>query len=1412
MNLKKGGIMKNTKLVKGFKRWPSDAGVTFEGFEEIRLKSREEVRKKLEDFIKYCLDSKKPAIRVLLGEWGEGKTDAFNRYIKPRVEATKNYAFLISASTLSNAYNPESGAIYKLLNSTTLSASKFIAALLYAIKEENHVDKIPDCSSYEHAEDYILHCLNNLLGSIEHKKLFVFIDEFEELLLEKGTKLKDIISGIKETINGQFEPIDEKGQYAGCLHLIVAATPDAYYRLEVTEDIALVFGGLGRRAGVIELPIVTKAEGIGFFLALLRYAYNGHLPKELPIENLGIFHTLYRIAQGNPGNMVSLFTRLFSSAKHNNNIEIVNEDVFLRFLRGEKIFIYGGSAPCLESEVFDRIIRTLSEQRTKELGEACAKVLKKIVSNVIPWSENQLKAHVRSYNVSNIVGMIINELKNREKIEKAIIKVAPLRKDKTLDDVKAAFGEFIKTSRNEKYIKIDNFECSFKEFVDMITFFDFDQNREMITKIFLPTDRNNLLHFFEGINEERSIELENMIKRRKLCEDERYYLASETLLSQIYPSPVPRELEFIKNREKRMKIWRDITKNLSDYYENYMPIAFINLLERSGIFHLKIKEITLPENIEVAEVQFNDVKFTAMFYSVNGDVKSDDIEDISRQLRSLKPVHCVILLFTGEIMEEAKEKISDKELGPEGENRIVEIKLHPTLAKRILAIYLAERGGVAEDISSELLESVIKNTVTIDLDLENKMKEWLRSQESKGLAIIDIPSESTLDLGELADAQKFYINFLGKEMDPEEVFDENQKILKFIKPETKKVALIPDIEKPKFQRISVDLEKNGFLIRKNGKLIVKKHPVEEKILNILKKEQKVSKEDLLKYFILKNPKHLTEVFLPMLEYKGLIQGEAGYYSLTDESKLSEEVEQNYQRFLKICEKEEWKNFGFVLMTKEKGYRFFSLTEFRNLLVLLHREIQQMRRLENELVLQKLSLLQKLLFHFFEVYYPLIKQSIEAKEYMLSKIKNARDEFEERISSIQKECDKWLKIKFDTKNVKEVREIKELINEIQESEKESLEELTKIVEEINKDEEKRKAFFFRKSDDEANYFNLKLYLIVETCKKIERYVEDKRKTLEEIEKIFGALNETKNRLKEKLLELRVPDEFEISTKVAQILKDILENVLPAEPLSMASVCLSDILDETKKEEKSLHGVLDTVHQCLGAFEELVSTEKLFISLNYTSNNVLMKAKQFFDTSDYKELVGSSEQNIGKIKEEYKKLISKVDFRKSPEHLLSKIKDLQENIKLIEEKIQKELNKLEEEWKNYIQRYITKLTNMSKLLNVVGQHVKEKERLFSQIEGAEKQLSIEKIEESNLTVSKINNMINVIEEEFYEQIKNILSKDEVFVLEFIISHKEKRWIPANEIINSTAGKTQCDIKEVLRKLVEKGILQEGYTLIF
>jgi hypothetical protein len=454
-----------------FDRLPKDAGVTFEGFEDIRIKSREVVREELEDFLKYCKGARGTALRVITGEWGEGKTDAYVRYIRKKCEDEGNLAFFVSASNLSISFDIAN--VQKLLETTSLPAVRFLTALLFSIKQEQKEKLIPNLEKYGNAEEYLETTFENFTGQKKSRRIIVFIDEFEDLLLHTE-KLKQIISGIKETINGQYKQIDESGKFEGCLHLIIAATPDAFYRLEVSEDTSLIFGGLGRRLNRIDLPQVSKEEGIKFQFSLLNYSYKNNLPKLLPFKNLGIFDAIFRIAQGNLGNMVSLFTRLMNSAAlEENNVKIIDYEHFLNFLEKQQIFVYGGASPCLEQETFLRMKKTVEDQKTKDLGENCATLLKLLTGELKPFStlEFSNRMHWSEKDAKNFINIVNTDLKDRENIERAVVKLAPLKKDRSFEDVIQAFKEYVTTEKGKKWIRIENYAESLEDFKDRITFF-----------------------------------------------------------------------------------------------------------------------------------------------------------------------------------------------------------------------------------------------------------------------------------------------------------------------------------------------------------------------------------------------------------------------------------------------------------------------------------------------------------------------------------------------------------------------------------------------------------------------------------------------------------------------------------------------------------------------------------------------------------------------------------------------------------------------------------------------------------------------------------------------------------------------------------------------------------------------------
>lgn len=109
-------------------RLPPDAGVTFDGFDGYSIPSRASVKKKIDEFLNYALkEASSPAVRAIVGEWGEGKTEAYERYVRAAAGERKFKTCRVLASTLDKCL--EGSKYSTLIQSSPVSAVRFLGAL-----------------------------------------------------------------------------------------------------------------------------------------------------------------------------------------------------------------------------------------------------------------------------------------------------------------------------------------------------------------------------------------------------------------------------------------------------------------------------------------------------------------------------------------------------------------------------------------------------------------------------------------------------------------------------------------------------------------------------------------------------------------------------------------------------------------------------------------------------------------------------------------------------------------------------------------------------------------------------------------------------------------------------------------------------------------------------------------------------------------------------------------------------------------------------------------------------------------------------------------------------------------------------------------------------------------------------------
>ncbi|HDH07014.1 MAG TPA: hypothetical protein ENF87_01460, partial [Thermoproteales archaeon] len=209
----------------------------------------------------------------------------------------------------------------------------------------------------------------------------------------------------------------EGGKYEGCLHLIIAVTPEAWYRLQTSEKLSQISGGFVRRIDAINLPPIPKHEGVNFVFQLLEYSYKSGLPNPLPMKSVGIFATIFQITKGNPGGIVKLFTKLLESAKipEEKAVRVIDGAFLLEALEGEQVSVYGATSPCIEKNTLTRFCCSISESQRNKVAEKCEILFKTLLGELKPFSEKELKKRLRyhDYRITNLVNIVNNTLRQK---------------------------------------------------------------------------------------------------------------------------------------------------------------------------------------------------------------------------------------------------------------------------------------------------------------------------------------------------------------------------------------------------------------------------------------------------------------------------------------------------------------------------------------------------------------------------------------------------------------------------------------------------------------------------------------------------------------------------------------------------------------------------------------------------------------------------------------------------------------------------------------------------------------------------------------------------------------------------------------------------------------------------------------
>ena len=1415
-----------------YKRLLDPHAATFTGFKFAKIPSREPVERNLKNFLKRTREAQFLTVALIKAEWGEGKTDAFERYIKPEVEKKGDIAYLVSTSTIVNKLSKAS----TLFPTNPPESVTLLATIFYSIKDElkakdEDYSLFPKETQFEDVLSYIKKTLENHLSSPKGKKrrrMYIFIDEFEEILLQPLDIQKKFLSGIKELINGQLRVIHKGGKFEGCVHFIIACTPYAYNRLKEDVNLKEIFGSISSRIGpsVIELPQISREESLKFLIDLINYCYDGKIPKTFPVKSSGILNGICTISQRNLRPMIQLLIELFSAASIDGKLRVIDYDFFIETLRGREISIYGEVTSCIDNDLLSKIETTLLN--VKNYGEKCLRLFKLLAGELKPFSVQELAQRLNIYEdeVHNFVEIINQELK-KIGISRAIARFEPLKEDKeiekVLESIKPVSGQII-LLRNKIPVTI---------FKDELVHFEIKGQGELSPVMIFPRENDEFIRLFETYEPIEIDEDEAETFHRKIKDffdftaRQRRFMLSKELILQLYPSPLVMQLDFIMERPKRMSLWREAIKNFADM-QLALRDAFIEVINNSDRF-----KITGPP--EVFSMKYRprpgtEINIATAIYSSTTGINMNDILSIKELLKREK-IDLILLVYTGSLDEEASQELNEMP-------KVLPVHLKTIRAQQLIALSLARRRDIA--INENLLKGRLKQ-MFYETDFTRLFDSWAQKCKEKGFLVEDLRKTFGEKDESLAQAMIYYIETVKKEFTLEDVFEQMKKLKSFRLYGGKGISFDPfDIDITKLDKFKdrlrdyhLDLLRNSFIREtESGKVEIICSPIERRILDLIKSGKR-NLEGIKRSFIFfaQNKRILEQVYLPILEMKGYIKINKDEILPISRQELEQETLKLLEAYLsKVNEKRKqpWWNFAHICISKERESKIIMLEEFDQYIRSLREKYDNPEiRYDEELSIRLLRHMRILLDYYNNSLEPIVNEAYAHSKELEQEIEGHIDDIEHELNRILEEYNKYSEKKYSLENIEEYLSIKERLSEFRELIKkqyarDEIESGVSLLDdqfEVRRKYEGRpRYFYFKARKEEASFFNYKIYEMKRALDAFRKKYEEIKNRCAEIRRIMDDSLIISNNIKSKLIKFNIPGDYVLSSHIHSLLMKCQMKPVKAKPLAILhlediEMLFKDIHDALKEFEGKIEGSITYLRIIL-------AKEKILIPMINTLNQKKDNITSFFGRP---EEVSAISEEIDRKVHEYKNLTEELAYGKDTYISLDDIQQLSEKTAEKLSNITTSLENLDRRLMGLCSRFIEDLEaykqNVNKFMQVVkeaGIDITALRRSFESIvdEAIANLKDLSQGYKVKITWKQVQDDLAHLKRKLFDNVRKMLSEDEFNVLFYVVEASTiRKLFDYSELVNvitTKLGRTQEEADQIIESLVNKKLLKKSFSL--
>lgn len=1065
-----------------FHKLPSKVGKDIIDLERYAKLPREETYNRIQSFLEAARKSKEVRVLFIVAEWGEGKTSIYEGLLKkPEVIKSDLVIFLPTRNLIT--FIREN---YNKFSDTSSTGLRFFACLLHVLKDiiENNIIQvpvrinIPAKRDNQRTKDFILEGLEAIFNTISSdSRVFIFFDEFEDIVDETRDITNIFVNGIIDIINGHVKELTEEGKYSGRLHLIIAVTPPALQTLRSRISVPGYAKLFGQRVDEVFLEKLDREHAYSYILGILNFCWDGQLPK-IPFYKLGMFNTIYLASLGNPRTILNIIEKLLTHAKisvketaYAGKIKLITPDLFVSALSDLKVQVHGGEAKILDFETLSSLYEKISEKckKMKIDEEKCRKLLYLFLSTAAPISEEEIRQELN--------------ITNKEELFSYMSVMREIFKEKWgITEPFLTFKRAVRV-RNESYQTTmsgytDRERMLLNTFVKVFEFYEYANNK-LSNVIFLPSlvlseiefESNILYKNFieyitnnfglvgggrvESISENEIKTCDRNLRRYVELSDKLYYMLAPSAFGIFYPLPAAVALDFIEDINQRFKIGREVLSNLVDY-ESYFYDGILELL-KDGCEKVNV-EIKQEERgyraVRFIELSYQEAtgeqyKVRAYLLPMLRVVESVFEEKIDSVLRDMKDVHIPLLLI-----------LSWQPLSTTIEG-ILNNKFHDSVfyyntyilntenCQKIIGYMIANERRFK--INNWKWKEKARRIIN-EIKFENSFEEFIRKGVREGY-VIKSPSLRRLSPGDVPHVLKTLLVTRGSVRDR---FNQLKDLEKTFKIYGKTFPVNPkDIQSEKtLLEYIEDLASLGLVEKKEDRIEVVMSPIEERIIKILREYDGLQLEYIEKLFVTPGTNSAINVYLQALEERKRITKDRTLYRLYkfDFEKEFEKIKNKFKELKNMFESEvlngtKIANYGYLCSIKQRDINIILVKDCfnkvediinatRSLSILPGREKDK-----SEEESKNILLLNLLLDQLFEIY-KILKEFLGKLE--VDKVKNRLLNVERDLSLLEEGINEKRPAGMNYVVIKEKIEIKEKMKKI-----ENLEEKSYTKDEINK---------------------------------------------------------------------------------------------------------------------------------------------------------------------------------------------------------------------------------------------------------------------------------------------------------------------------------------------------------------------------